>query len=209
MAMARNPPSPLTKVTVASSIREMQSQRTFPSGVHKSSARCPMANLGVVPMPMIPGSYWRNPLWCEILSLSSVVHDWPSGGMNWRSSLHTGQWAGGASLGGYCVPQVEQMKACMVSSFGYWTQPDQPNSGYVSICLSYEAGSTLARLWSVCAGKDCPPLRRAWGRSSRQTIAPKSADVGIGQKSKLKLCPSFSTSARAREADVEWPNWDG
>jgi len=28
--------------------------------------------------------------WCEILSRSSVVHDWPSGGMYWRSSSQTG-----------------------------------------------------------------------------------------------------------------------
>src|SRR5436305_5966305 len=115
MALARSPPSPLISVTVASSISEMQSQRMLPSGVHTSSARCPMANLGVVPMPIRPGSYWRNPLWCEIRRRSSVVHDCPSGGMCWRSSSHTGQCAGGASLGGYCVPQVEQMNAGMIS----------------------------------------------------------------------------------------------
>src|SRR6201747_2987686 len=93
----------------------MQSHRMLPSGVHTSSARCPMANLGVVPMPIRPGSYWRNPLWCEIRKRSSVVHDCPSGGMCWRSSSHTGQCAGGTSLGGYCVPQVEQMNAGMIS----------------------------------------------------------------------------------------------
>ena len=108
MAMACNPPSPLIRVTVASSISEMQSHRMLPSGVHSSSARCPMANFGCVPMPMRPGSYWRKPLRCEILSRSSVVHDCPSGGMYWRSSSHTGHWAGGASLGGYCVPQASR-----------------------------------------------------------------------------------------------------
>jgi DNA-binding transcriptional LysR family regulator len=35
--------------------------------------------------------------------------------MNWRSSSHTGHEAGGASLGGYCVPQVEQMNAGIIS----------------------------------------------------------------------------------------------
>src|ERR1700704_4120072 len=113
--MACNPPSPLIRVTVASSISEMQSQRMLPCGVQTSSARCPMANLGVVPMPIRPGSYWRNPLWCEIRKRSSVVHDCPSGGRYWRSSSHTGHRAGGTSLGGYCVPQVEQMNAGMIS----------------------------------------------------------------------------------------------
>jgi hypothetical protein len=88
--MACNPPSPLIRVIVASSISEMQSHRIFPSGVQRSNARWPIANLGCVPAPMSPGSYWRNPLWCEILSRSSVVRDWPSGEMYWRSSSQTG-----------------------------------------------------------------------------------------------------------------------
>ena len=66
--MACNPPSPLISVIVASSISEMQSHRIFPSGVQRSNARWPIANLGCVPIPMSPGSYWRNPLWCEIRS---------------------------------------------------------------------------------------------------------------------------------------------
>jgi hypothetical protein len=49
------------------------------------------------------------------MSRSRVVHDCPSGGMNWRSSSHTGHRGGGASLVGYCVPQVEQMNAGIVS----------------------------------------------------------------------------------------------
>ena len=50
-----------------------------------------------------------------VAALSMTV---PQGGMNWRSSSHTGQWSGGPSLGGYWVPQVEQMKAGMFSPVG-------------------------------------------------------------------------------------------
>ena len=45
MAMARNPPSPLIRVTVASSISEMQSQRMLPSGVHNEQRALPDGEL--------------------------------------------------------------------------------------------------------------------------------------------------------------------
>src|SRR4029450_3450995 len=66
----------------------------------QSSARCPMANFDCVPTPVRPGSYWKTPLRCKIPSRSSVVHAPP-----------------GTSLGGYCVPQAEQMNAGMVFPF--------------------------------------------------------------------------------------------
>src|SRR5215470_3825901 len=145
MAIARNPPSPLIRVTVASSISEMQSHRMLPSGVHNSSARCPIANLGVVPMPIRPGSYWRNPLWWVIRSRANVVHDCPSGGMNWRSSWHTGHWAGGVSLGGYCVPQLEQMNAGIV--FPVWSHLDRK---WTSVRVRRPGGNAI--VFSYCMG---------------------------------------------------------
>ena len=175
--MARNPPSPLIRVVVASSIREMQSQRIFPSGVQSSKARWPIANLGCVPIPMSPGSYWRNPLWCEILSRSSVVHDWPSGGMYWRSSSQTGHWAGGASVGGYCVPQALQMNAGMVSPvqrslnhriFVFVGSAKRPNVSFGSIATVWQCPSDFRfRLesrnpyqTSACLRMSAVPLRR-------------------------------------------------
>ena len=44
--MAASPPSLRTASTVASSISEMQSQRTLPPGDRTIKARCPMPNLG-------------------------------------------------------------------------------------------------------------------------------------------------------------------
>ena len=46
-------------------------------------------------------------------SASSVVQLWPAGVTYCRSSSQIGQFAGGLSLGAYCVPQVVQMKAGM------------------------------------------------------------------------------------------------
>jgi hypothetical protein len=50
--MAASPPIALIAVTVASSSNEMQSHSTLPSGVRINSARCPMAKVGTVPMPI-------------------------------------------------------------------------------------------------------------------------------------------------------------
>jgi hypothetical protein len=58
--MADRPPRRRTAETVASSIREMQSQRTLPPGERTDSARWPMPNLGVVPMPVRSGSSSRT-----------------------------------------------------------------------------------------------------------------------------------------------------
>ena len=75
-----------------------------------------MANAGMVPMPINPGSCWRNPLKCVRRIACSVVHAWPSGFTYCRSSWQIVQCAGGASLSGYCVPQVVQMNAGMIAS---------------------------------------------------------------------------------------------
>jgi len=61
-AMASMPPRPLIIVTVASSSVAMQSHNMLPSSVRTSSARWPIANAGVEPIPMMPLSYSRNVL---------------------------------------------------------------------------------------------------------------------------------------------------
>jgi hypothetical protein len=80
-----------------------------------------MANAGVVSIVVSPAARWRNLLLCALRSLSNVVQDWPEAGTNCRSSMQTGHVPGGASDGGYCVPQAEQMNAGMISPFGRWT----------------------------------------------------------------------------------------
>jgi hypothetical protein len=52
-------------------------------------------------------------LLCVRRNPSSVVQLRPAAGTNCRSSVQIGQIAGGASDGGYCVPQAVQMKAGM------------------------------------------------------------------------------------------------
>ena len=113
MAMALRPPRPLISATVASSMSEMQSQRMLPLGVRIRSARWPMANDGCVPMPMMPGSCWRQPLKRVAASAGSVVQDCPASGTNWRSSSQMVQRGGAVALGGYCVPQAVHMNACI------------------------------------------------------------------------------------------------
>ena len=98
---------------VASSTSAMQSHSTLPRGVRTRIARCPMANAGVVSMVVSPGARRRNVLAYVLRSPSSVVQLCPAAGTNCRSSMQTGQIAGGASDGGYCVPQAVQMKAGM------------------------------------------------------------------------------------------------
>ena len=48
--------------SILASMSEMQSQRTLPFGVMTRIARWPMAKRGCEPMPMSPGSCWRNAL---------------------------------------------------------------------------------------------------------------------------------------------------
>src|SRR5690349_21672582 len=72
-----------------------------------------MPNIGVVSMVVIPVARRRNVLLCASCNPSSVVQDWPETGMNCRSSVQIGHAPGGASEGGYCVPQAVQMKAGM------------------------------------------------------------------------------------------------
>src|SRR6516225_8445167 len=109
--MAATPPRPLKRSTVASSIRAMQSHSTLPAGVRARIARCPMPNAGVVSMIVSPVASRRNLLLCVSRSFSSVVQDCPDVGTNCRSSVQIGHVPGGASEGGYCVPQAVQMKA--------------------------------------------------------------------------------------------------
>jgi hypothetical protein len=102
---------------VASSISATQSHNTLPAGVCARIARCPMPNAGVVSMVVSPAARRRNLLLCAFRSAPSVVQDWPEAGTNCRSSVQLGHVAGGASEGGYCIPQPEQMNAGMVSPF--------------------------------------------------------------------------------------------
>ena len=74
-----------------------------------------MPNAGVVSIVVSPGARRRNLLLCVLRSPSSVVQDWPEAGTNCRSSVQIGQVPGGASEGGYCVPQAVQMKAGMIA----------------------------------------------------------------------------------------------
>ena len=60
--MARIPPRALTSAIVLSSSSEMQSQSKFPPGDCKSSARWPIANSGLVPMPRSCGASSSNRL---------------------------------------------------------------------------------------------------------------------------------------------------
>ena len=98
---------------VASSMKLMQSHSTLPAPVRNSSARCPIAKAGVVPIPISPGSCRRNALKCLGRIDCNVVQAWPSRFTYCRSSWHIRQPDGGVSLSGYCVPQVVQMNAGM------------------------------------------------------------------------------------------------
>src|SRR3712207_2260579 len=93
----------------------MQSHSTLPPGVRARIARCPMPKAGVVSMVVSPGARRRNLLLYAARSRSSVVQDWPEAGTNCRSSVQIRHEPGGASEGGYCVPQAPQMKAGMPS----------------------------------------------------------------------------------------------
>ena len=68
---------------------------------------------GVVSMVVSPAARRQNLLQCAFRSLSSVVQDWPDAGTNCRSSVQIRHASGGASEGGYWVPQAVQMKAVM------------------------------------------------------------------------------------------------
>src|SRR5262249_19251176 len=76
-----------------------------------------MPNAGVVSMVVRSAARRRNLLLCVLLSRSSVVQDWPAAGTYWRSSVQTGQAAGGVAEGEYCVPQVIQMKAAIEAGY--------------------------------------------------------------------------------------------
>ena len=75
---------------------------------------------------MMPGSYWREPFTWVTASFCCVVQPCPDCGTYCRSSSQIGQFGGGLSAGGYCVPQAVQMNACMslsVIAFAFRTLP--------------------------------------------------------------------------------------
>ena len=76
-----------------------------------------MANAGVVSIVVSPAARRRNLLLCARRKASSVVQDWPEAETNCRSSVQIGHAPGGASEGGYCVPQAVQMKAGMRAGY--------------------------------------------------------------------------------------------
>src|SRR4029077_12083944 len=96
--------------TIASSIKLMQSHSTLPCGVRTSKARWQIPNDGDVPMPISSPSR-RNVAMCDLRNCAKLVHCWPVGGTNCRSSSQIEQRAAGASDGSYCVPQVGQIQA--------------------------------------------------------------------------------------------------
>ena len=86
----------------------MQSQSTLPALLSTSSARWPIANDGMQPMPRMPWSS-RMSASCSARNSSNVSQTWPSScGTYCRGSSQIGHAAGGSSLGGYCVPQALQ-----------------------------------------------------------------------------------------------------
>src|SRR5437762_14322283 len=95
----------------------MQSHSTLPTGVRARISRCPMPNAGVVSMVVSPVARRRNLLLYAFRNRSSVVQDWPDAGTNCRWSMQIGHAPGGASEGGYCVPQAVQMKAGMTEGY--------------------------------------------------------------------------------------------
>src|SRR4051794_1519438 len=77
----------------------------LPSECGTSSARCPMANLGSVPIPTNPPSS-RIAFLCPPRSSCRVVHCWPSRPTYCRASSQTGQSSRGPS---YWTPHVTQI----------------------------------------------------------------------------------------------------
>src|SRR5947209_4933918 len=118
MAIAFKPPSRSTASTVSSSSRLIQSQSIFPCPVCTSSARCPIAKVGVEPMPISPAScsftVLRKPSSCNI---NCVVQFWPSCPTYWRWSRQIGHSRGCSSLSANCVPHVVQIQ------FSIWLAP--------------------------------------------------------------------------------------
>src|SRR5713226_1092913 len=105
------PPSEFISATVTASSIEMQSHSTLPCAVRSSKARCPMAKRGCVAMPRMSGVYSCHALKCVSASFSCVVQFCPDGPTYCRASSQIGQFFGALSAGGYCAPQVTQIKA--------------------------------------------------------------------------------------------------
>src|SRR5215207_10208525 len=119
--MAASPPRRSTSAAVASSSSVTQSQSRLPAPNGTSSARWPIANDGVVPIPTSsPCS--RIAFACVDASSASVVHCWPvAAGTYWRQSVQIGQDGGGLSAAGNCVPHALQMNLSIpVTLRGEW-----------------------------------------------------------------------------------------
>src|SRR5262245_10618158 len=187
--MALRPPSPLMRVMVASSMSEMQSHRTLPCGVKTRSARWPIANCGRVPMPIRPGSCWRKALRWSTARASSVVHLWPLGGMNWRSSSHTRHSASGPELGGYCVPHAVQMKAGIPDSS--WSRLLLVEAAIIAPedACSKEGGFLPARAGHARNSQRGMLLLRRLGQAKRRpNTCPRLRMLGL----RLRLDPTYA-----------------
>jgi hypothetical protein len=57
----------------------------------------------------------RNVAMCDLRNSAKLVHCWPVGSTNCRSSSQIEQRAAGSSDGSYCVPQVGQIQACFTA----------------------------------------------------------------------------------------------
>src|SRR5690349_20000814 len=146
MPIPASPPSPWISATVASSSIAMQSHRILPCGVRMSSARWPMAKFGWVPMPITPGSCWRQALNARAVSDLSVVQLWPVAGTYCRSSSQIAHCAGGLSHGAYCVPQAVQMKASMRAArdpHGYHVETAHGDAGSRPASARRELGQVV------------------------------------------------------------------
>src|SRR5699024_70391 len=113
----RSPPSERTASMACWSMYAGGSHRTFPSGVHTSSPRCPTPRAGSVPIPWRFGSTSPTTVsYPASASCAIVVHRWPVGGTHCRSSTQISQTSGGCSASGSCAPQVGQIHTGMYSS---------------------------------------------------------------------------------------------
>src|SRR3954451_14422286 len=124
MAIARRPPRRSTSAAVVSASSVTQSHRRFEPANGTSSARWPIANFGVVPMPTSLPSRSIVFSWSRC-SAARVVHCWPSGGTYWRGSTQIGHSGGGSSRSANWVPHATQPKRSM---------PRKPTYAYALDC---------------------------------------------------------------------------
>jgi hypothetical protein len=92
----------------------------------ESKACWPMPKAGEVPMPISSPSR-RNVAMCDFRNCARLVHCWPVGSTNCRSSSQIEQRTAGCSAGAYCVPQVVQIQASFTTYLG--ASPNTPLGG--------------------------------------------------------------------------------